>query len=169
MSDTFSIGNGTRQGSVASPTFWSIYLDPLFTLLREENIGCHISGVFVGVVGYADDLILLAPSRHAAQRMLNVCEGFAAKFNIKFSTNEDPIRSKSKAIYVIGQGGVGLPRPVNLVLCDRALPWVQQADHLGHTLHEDGTMRQDIRQKRAQFIDSSVKIGETFGFAHPME
>ena len=61
-STTFAISNGTRQGSVASPAFWSIYLDPLFTLLREQGIGCHIAGLFVGVIGYADDLIQLEPS-----------------------------------------------------------------------------------------------------------
>ena len=66
---SFDINNGTRQGSVASPAFWSVYLDPLFALLRESGFGCHIGGVFVGVVGYADDLLLLAPTRDAAQKM----------------------------------------------------------------------------------------------------
>ena len=32
-SATFKISNGTRQGSIASPAFWSVYLDPLFALL----------------------------------------------------------------------------------------------------------------------------------------
>ena len=69
-SEVFDISIGTRQGSVASPTFWSIYLDPLFSLLRSDGVGCHVGGVFMGAIGYADDLILLAPSRAAAQKML---------------------------------------------------------------------------------------------------
>ena len=45
---------------------------------------------------------LLAPNREAArpQVMLQVCEEFAAKNNILFSTDPDPKKSKSKALYV---------------------------------------------------------------------
>ena len=41
-----------------------------------------LGGVIVGVVGYADDLLLLAPSRDAAQKMLKTCEVFAEQNNI---------------------------------------------------------------------------------------
>ena len=44
-----------------------------------------------------------------------------------------------------------------------------RAEHLGHALHEDGTMSQDCREKRASFIDSSVKTREVFSFAHPAD
>ena len=36
-------------------------------------------------------------------------------------------------------------------------------------MHQDGNMAQDTREKRAQFIDTSVKIRECFHFAHPAE
>ena len=94
-SSVFGISNGTRQGSVASPAFWSVYLDPLFSQLRKEGIGCHLAGLFMGAVGYADDVILMAPSRNAAQMMLKTCEQFAADHIISFSTNQDPVKSKS--------------------------------------------------------------------------
>ena len=168
-SGTFPISNGTRQGSVASPAFWNIYLDPLFTALREMGVGCHVAGVFMGVVGYADDLILLAPSRQAAQMMLKKCEQFCRENNIQFSMDKDPRRSKSKAIYIVGPRGGGLPKPEPLMLCGRPLPWVERVEHLGHALHQDGLMSQDCREKRAQMIDSSVKIRESFDFAHPAE
>ena len=73
-SETFGISNGTRQGSVASPAFWSVYVDPLFALLREAGVGCHVAGVFMGIVGYADDLLLLAPCHEAAQKMVEICQ-----------------------------------------------------------------------------------------------
>ena len=65
--------------------------------------------VGVGVVGYADDLILLAPSRHAAQILLQKCEQFCWDNNIQFSTHEDPSRSKSKALFVVGPRRARLP------------------------------------------------------------
>jgi hypothetical protein len=101
--------------------------------------------------------------------MLNTCEQFCDANNIKFSTHEDPARSKSKAIYVVGPRGGELPRPKPLQLCERLLPWVERAKHLGHALHQDGLMVQDCREKCAQLIDSSVKIRESFAVAYPTE
>ena len=66
-------------------------------------------------------------------------------------------------MYVVG------PKPVPLQLCSRPLPYVEQCDHLGHSLQTDGRMTGDCLQKRAQFIDSSVKLREAFHFAHPFE
>ena len=60
-------------------------------------------------------------------------------------------------------------KPATLLLCGRPLPWVECADHLGISLHESGQLTQDCREKRAQFIDKSAKIRETFKFAHPSE
>ena len=121
------------------------------------------------MVGYADDLLLLAPTRDAAQKMLEIGEAFTSQNNIKFSTDEDPSKSKSKALYVVGPQGRTLARPVPLLLCGWPLPWVERAEHLGHTIHQDGQMLQDCREKRAQYIDSSVKVREAFSFAHPYE
>ena len=36
-SDTFGVCNGTRQGSLASPAFWLLYLNPF---LQELRLGC---------------------------------------------------------------------------------------------------------------------------------
>ena len=167
ISSTFRIQNGTRQGSVASPSFWSIYLNPLFEELRAAGVGCTVEGLWIGIVGYADDIILLAPTRSAAQRMLCICENFARIYNIKYSTDNDPRKSKSKAMYVVGEKRTGLPKPEPLILCGKPLPWVETAEHLGHTLSSDGTMKQDIREKRAEFIDKAVKVRETFSYSHP--
>ena len=125
-------------------------------------------GKFFRVVCYADDIILLAPNRTSAQKMLQVCERFADWNNMKFSTHEDPVKSKSKAIFVTGlRKNVSLPLP--LVLYDKPLPWVKHCDHLGNLITSTGSMDQDCRRKRAHFIDGSVKVKESFSFAHPCE
>lgn len=49
-SETFSVQNRTGQGKIMSLTLWSVYMDPLLTRLREVGLGCHIGGVFLGVV-----------------------------------------------------------------------------------------------------------------------
>ena len=114
----------------------------------------------MGVVVYADDVLLLAPTRGAMQMMLDTCEKYAADHNILFSTDPNPIKSKTKCIFVCG-AKTRLSRPAPLTLCGRDLPWVSTATHLGHELHESGTMDYDAVVKRATFIQQSVEIRET--------
>ena len=168
VSSRFSITNGTRQGSVASPALWCVYLDLLIKELREIGLGCHVGGMFMGVVVYADDVLLMAPNRSAMQVMLAKCEEYASKNNIQFSTDPDPTKSKTKCILVCGSRKK-LEKPAPLSLCGRDLPWVKSASHLGHELHESGNMEYDATVKKAIFIRNSVDVRETFHFASPVE
>ena len=167
-SSQFRISNGTRQGAILSPIFWTIYSDPLLRCLRALGLGAHVAGLFMGAVCYADDVLLIAPTRSAMQRMLFEIQVFAEESNILFSTDPIPAKSKTKCIYVVGSKK-NLSKPAPLMLCGRELPYVKQADHLGNMLTEQGDMEQDAVIKRAKFIQSSVEIRETFKFAAPEE
>ena len=87
-----------------------------------------------------------------AQKMLRICELFAAANNIIFYTDPKPDKSKSKEVYVSGPQGDGMKKPVPLLLCGRPLPWVARAEHLGHALSEDGTMLHDVHEKKARSL-----------------
>ena len=167
-SEQFRITNGTRQGSVLSPALFAVYMDELLLNLRRLGVGCHVQGVYMGALGFCDDIVLLAPCRSAMEDMLVVCEQFAIRNNLEFSTDPDPSKSKTKCIFVCGQAKT-LEKPANLKLLGRELPWVQSAAHLGHELHESGAMEHDARIKRAQFITKSTEVRETFSFAAPVE
>ena len=120
------------------------------------------------VVVYADDVLLLAPTRGAMQMMLDKCQTYAAEHNTMFSTDPNPSESKTKCIFVCGSKK-NLVKPAPLTLCGRELPWVSTATHLGHELHESGSMEHDALVKRAIFINNSVEIREAFSFASPVE
>ena len=167
-SNIFTIMNGTRQGSVLSAMVFIMYIEPLLMELRARGLGCHVAGVFMGVMGYCDDVALLAPSRDSMQEMLGVCERFALKTGLMFCTEPNPAKSKTKCIFMCGRQ-TGLAKPAPLLLNDKYLPWVTQATHLGHVIHESGTMEKDARSKRAQFISDSLDVRETFQFASPVE
>ena len=69
-------------------------------------------------------------------------------------------------MYFCGRAGqVKLPAPVQLEGED--LPWVEHAEHLGHTLHQSVTMDKDCSRARASFIDRSVDVRQQFSFAEP--
>ena len=167
-SDTFRISNGTRQGAVLSPAFWAIYCDLMIKELRQLGVGAHVAGIFMGVACYADDVVLIAPCHQAMQLMLDTVENFATRYNISFSTDPDPKKSKSKCIHVVGKR-LNLTKPPPLVLCGNTLPWVETAAHLGHDLHQSGNMEHDAAVKRAQFIEKSVEIRTMFDWASPTE
>ena len=62
LSNPFPVTNGVKQGAVLSPILYCIYIDGLFTRLRKEKTGCWVNGNYVGIVAYADDLLLLSPT-----------------------------------------------------------------------------------------------------------
>ena len=167
-SSQMTISNGTRQGAILSPILWAVYADPLLQRLRDLGLGAHVGGLFMGAVCYADDVLLIAPTRSAMQRMLFEMESFAEESNIVFSTNPVPSKSKSKCIFVIGKK-TNLVKPAPLTLCGQELPYVGHADHLGNTLTEKGDMEQDAAVKRAKFIQSTVETREMFKWAAPAE
>ena len=62
-----------------------------------------------------------------------------------------------------------LSKPIPLKLCGKELPWVSSAVHLGHHLHEDGTLTHDTEVKRAEYIAKSMELREMINFASPVE
>ena len=155
-------------GSVLSPDFFAIYIDDLLQRLRGLGVGCHIGDKFLGAARFADDIVLLAPSRGAMELMLATCEDFAAENNLKFSTDPDPRKSKTKCVYMCGKLN-NVQYPASLQLYGDDLPWVTSAVHLGHELHQVGTMEHDAKVRRAIFIQNSTDIREMFEFAHPAQ
>ena len=47
------------------------------------------------------------------------------------------------------------------------LPWVEHADHLGHTLHQTVSMDKNCNRARAKFINMTVDVRDQFYFAKP--
>ena len=168
-SSSFSLTNGTRQGAVASPALWAVYVDGLLLKLRGMGLGSFVAGVWMGALLYVDDLALLAPTRSMLDRMLTVVEEYGKAHNLKFSTDENPNLSKTKCMFFSAHPGSRQTLPPPLKLYGRCLPWVDTALHLGHPLHKSLSMDQDIKVRRACFISKSVEVREQFAFAHPQQ
>ena len=59
MSEYFTMENGVKQGGVISPILFSKYIDPLLLKLRNSGYDCHLSGVYMEALSYADDITLI--------------------------------------------------------------------------------------------------------------
>ena len=65
---------GIRQGGVLSPYLFAIYIDSVAEKVRAESLGCHVKMMCLSIILYADDILLLAPSVNALQKISHVCE-----------------------------------------------------------------------------------------------
>ena len=165
-SDRFTVSNGVRQGAVSSPLLFSIYIDDLLIILRESGLGCHVSNIFLACFGYADDLMLLSGSRSGLQQLITICETFAKKKMLKFSTHPNPSKSKTKGI-IFSKNKVDLDKFAPLLLNGNPLPWVSTVKHLGNTLQSDNTMSVDCSLKRGQFIGKLNSLRQEFHYVSP--
>ena len=161
-SETFNISNGVRQGAVSSPVLFSFYIDTLFIILQDSGYGCHIDHLYYGVFAYADDIVLLSPSRTGLQQMLNICYNFFSDHGIKISTNPDITKSKTKCMcFNI------IEHPSNISLNGLDIPWASSYKHLGHLLHDSEDWDHDLLWKRGMFIGGFHELQQELGLQDP--
>ena len=140
----FSISNGVKQGGIISPILFIIYYDELIKMLSCVPYGCKVGGRYVGVLSYADDITLLAPTRNALQNMIHVCERFSNDFLINFNAN------KSLAI-VFGTKADNC-KPVSLN--GNEIEWKDKVRHLGNVVNERLDDCDDVIAKKGKFLGS---------------
>lgn len=108
--------------------------------------------------------MLLAPSEYALQKMLEICEKFASSHNLKFSTDLNPIKCKTKCIAFMKK-----PRQLmDMKLCGNNLPWVNHFKHLGNNITNQNCLTsQDMNIKRAVCATKNIELNQEFYFADP--
>ena len=96
--------------------------------------------------------------------MLKTCEIYATNHNLAFST--DKIRPNQKQNASLLKEDRDLNK---LLLCNNLLPWIKNVKHLGIKLENKFgcILKQDIRGKRAQYIQINNEIMQEFNSAHP--
>ena len=104
--------------------FECLYVDNLFTKLKESGHGCFIGPHYYGALGYADDIVLLCPSVSGMNKMLNICSDYAERHSILFNTK------KSQVIYFPYKRKK--QEKAKLCLKEENLKYVHSAKHLGH-------------------------------------
>ena len=164
ISEKFSITNGVKQGAVLSAILFCVYIDDLFKVLRRKRSGCWIDGDFLGMLGYADDIMLISPTIDGLQDMITTSADFMKAHNLAFSTNPDPRKCKTKCMAFTKKERIIAPLRMN----GNDLPWVTSAKHLGTKMESNiAGMAKDLMEKRAQFINRNNELIQEFRFAHP--
>ena len=158
---SFGVTNGTRQGAVFSPKGGcSTYLDDLVGDLRKSGLGLRSGLHWYGALLWADDCILLSTSVQDLQAMVEMCEKHAKGSDLVFSTDSDP--KKSKTMCIAFNSNVSKEELGPIMLNGDKLPWKDSVKHIGTKLNSNGTMDDDIKEKRAIFIQTCMNLNQEF-------
>jgi len=88
ISRYFTVNTGVRQGSILSPSLFTVFINLLIVKLRESGDGCIVNNQYVGCIVYADDINILSCTIHGLQNMLNTCYEIAANLKLVFNCNK---------------------------------------------------------------------------------
>ena len=138
---------------------FATYLDPLLLQLRQSGHGLRLGLHWYGALAWADDVILLSTSINGLQSMVDICQKHAEESDLVFSTDPDPLKSKTMCIAFHCEYWQKLPP---IYLNGDPLPWKESVKHIGSKLHCDGTMEQDNKEKRASFIQTCMNLNQEF-------
>ena len=125
FSEEFDVPLGTKQGGISSPKFFPLYINDLIGILRNSGVGCHLIRLFIGCILFADDLALIAPTRNALQKMIDLCHEYCKKYCLDFD-------SKKSKIMIFGKSYNETIVPLRL--SDEPIEFVSEWKYLGTTL-----------------------------------
>ena len=90
-SRAFDIPTGTKQGGILSPDFFALYMHDLIQILRSSGFGCNMIEICIACIFFADDVVLLSPSRFGLQKLLNICVMYCRKFCLDFNVKKSKV------------------------------------------------------------------------------
>ncbi|XP_049868842.1 uncharacterized protein LOC126368744 [Pectinophora gossypiella] len=140
-SDVYRLECGVRQGGLTSPKLFNLYMNRLIGELNSTGIGCHVDGMCINNISYADDMVLLSPSISALRRLLGICEGYAASHGLRYN-------SKKSELMVFRAGTRTYSNVPPVRLCGSPLVQVERFKYLGHWVTETQCDNSDIERER---------------------
>jgi len=165
-SNSFSVKNGVKQGGIVSPTLFCVYLDGLLGMLNNSKVGCHVGDQCLAAIGYADDLVLLAPTVRAMRALLNICDDFAVEYDVVFNA------SKSKC--VVNKPACGRNTALERIptspfrIGGFEIEFVDSWPHLGHVLNKNRDDGIDIEKTRNALCGQINNVLCYFGHLSPV-
>ena len=155
-SASFTSINGIRQGSIASPIMYCVYMDELLKRLELQGYGCWMGHHYVGSVCYADDLTLISPTVNALRQMIHICEQYATDYGVQYNS------SKSLCVLFSRQKQSRYPK---ISLNGAPLAWQNHVKHLGNYLSYNLSEEMEISVKKRDLIGQANTIIANIGDA----
>ena len=144
--ESWKVMNGVRQGGVISSFLFSFYMNEILDLISDLPIGCSIHGYKSNIICFADDIILLAPTSQALQKILDIIYERLTALCLT-------INSKSKYIVFKSTNCYGRNEASPLVNINGVnLEQVSHCKYLGVYLSDNGNIGVDVDRAINSFL-----------------
>jgi hypothetical protein len=153
--DYHLIDCGVRQGGVISPFLFKVYIDSVLESIDSSPGGCRFGLNSINVIGYADDIVLLARS----QSHLNTLYSLLKRKLIPLELRLNPI--KTKCLF-FGPFRKVITRPQTVLLDNDHLEVVNKFKYLGHWIDCDLSDVSDIEANLNRFYAKFNSIYREF-------
>ena len=84
----YDINQGVRQGGILSPFLFKLYIDELLCDISDLEVGCRLGFIRLNIIGYADDLVLIADSVANLETMYNLLRQKILGLKLKLNINK---------------------------------------------------------------------------------
>ena len=149
FSGVFNVHSEVRQGGVLSPSLFNLYVNCMITELRKNRLGCCINNLYLGILMYADDILLLSSSCIELQNMLNVCSDVGYNLGILFN-------AKKSMCSVVGPYKPS--NLCNLSINNVNLRWHDKIKYLGFYLKSAINFTVDFSEARRRYFTTLYNI-----------
>ena len=113
FTDWFPINYGVMQGDILSPTIFNMYINNLVVEVDRLNKGVPIGDRKVGILAYADDIVLIAENENDLQSMLSQICDWCRRWHMAINCNKTKIlhfrnkrNIKTKFNFQIGENAI---------------------------------------------------------------
>ena len=134
----FNIEKGVRQGCVASPWLFNLFMNNCLTDLKENESGLRMNELLVKCFLYADDQVLLASSAEELQEMVTAMGVAFVRKGMKMNVK------KTKVMVFERDEAV---THCNIVIGDEQIEQVNEFVYLGSKFTRDGKYESDIERR----------------------
>ena len=132
-----------------------MYIDNLSNLLVNTKVGCHLGGMCINHLLYADDIVLICPTIKGLNSLLKTCSNYAIQHDIIFN----PKKSKCLAVIPAWLSIVNIP---HVYLNDTSLPFVDKHSYLGVILNCMGDDTDDMKRQMRFFYAKANSLVREF-------
>ncbi|KAI5639199.1 reverse transcriptase (RNA-dependent DNA polymerase) domain-containing protein [Phthorimaea operculella] len=138
FTELFNIEKGVRQGCVASPWLFNLFMDSCLTDLKECEYGLRMNGLLVKCLLYADDQVILASSAEELQEMVKIMNEALKRKGMKVNVG------KTKAMVFEKEEGM---TECNIMIEEERVEQVKEFVYLGSKFTSDGKCESDIERR----------------------
>ena len=89
--EEYPIERGVKQGGILSPYLFAFFVDDMLKQAKDRGLGARLDSIFVGLICYADDILLVARSPWELQQMMDDAVEYFDHWKLKFNASKTEI------------------------------------------------------------------------------